>query len=330
MILGYARRLLPAALILALACGHGEPFAVPIEGTGQPLVPGVPTRLTYNPLLDSEIAWSADGAALLYTATRADEPNLSRCIEMLPPAGGRSIRSLCPTPAIRDSTVALESAALSDSGQLAYLRSAKSPLNSGWIQRSLVMLSRDGRLREVAAAPFADPVQPYFGASQLRWLDENRFVYLGEAYQVTFCLGCTPYDSATPLFIVTVDLTTDPAIVTKVAGTNGATGVSVLGPDSILFTLGGDAHVYRQVLSTGVVSSVWDFGAGRSVYWAQRSGARLTALVDGMPWLVDLGAATSAPIANPGNLRYQSLALSPDGRRLAATRAGDLWLFDLP
>ena len=327
---GHARRLLPAALILALACGHGEPFTSPPTGTDQPFGTGSPVRLTYNPLLDSEIAWSADGSALLYTATRADEPNLSRCIEMLPPTGGRSLRSLCPGRSIFDSTVALESGAESDSGRIAYLRSARSPLNSGWVNRVLVSVSPDGAIREVAATPLADPVQPYAGLSQLRWLDESRLVYLAEDYQVVFCLGCVPYDRATPLFIVTVDLTTEPATFTKVPGTTGATGVAVLGPDSILFTMRGDARVYRQVLSTGAVTPVWDFGAGHSVLWAQQAGSRLTALVDGAAWLVDLGAATATQIGAPSGSGYESLALSPDGRRLAAGRAGDLWLFDLP
>ncbi|MFI5281367.1 MAG: hypothetical protein ACHQU1_12795, partial [Gemmatimonadales bacterium] len=290
-----ARHLLPAVLSLVLACGHGEVFTTPATGTDQPFQPGTPTRLTYNPLLDSEVAWSADGSALIYTATRADEPNLSRCVEMLPPGGGRSTRSICPAPLIFDSTVALESAALSDSGRLAYLRSAKGPLNSGWINRVLVSVSPDGMIRAVAATPFADPVQPYGGLSQLRWLDENRLVYLAEDYHVVFCLGCVPYDQATPRVIVAVDLTTDPATFTIVPGTTGATGVSVVGPDSILYTLGGDAHVYRQVLSTGAVASVWDFGAG-TVRWAQRAGNRLTALVNGAAWLVDLGASTATQV----------------------------------
>jgi hypothetical protein len=325
-----ARIPLAAVLGLALACGHAEPYGVPPQGTDQPLSPGSPTRLTYNPLLDSEIAWSADGSALLYTATRADEPNLSRCIELLPPGGGRSVRSICPTPAIGDSTVALESGAMSDSGRLAYLRSAKSPLNNGWIRRELVSVSPDGTLRVIAATPFADPIQPYGGASQLRWLDESRFVYLAEDYQVAFCLLCVPHDSATSRFIVTVDLKTEPATLNQVPGTSGATSVAALGTDSILFTVRGDGHVYRQVLSTGAVAAAWDFGTGHTVLWAQRAGNRLTALVDGVAWMVDLGAATSASISDPSVPNYESLALSPDGRRLVALLAGDLWLFNLP
>ncbi len=334
-----------AALVAAVACGHGEPFAVPDTGTDQPLQPGAPTQLTYNALLDSEIAWSADGSALIYTATRADQPNLSRCIELLPPGGGRSLRSFCPSPLIQDSTVALESGAVSPSGQVIYLRSAKSPLNPGWAtgQREFVLAALDGRVRRVVAAiPFAGSIQPHGGASQLRWLNEDRFVYLAEDYQVNFCLGCVPYDSATGLFVVSVDLRCDPATFTLVPGTNGATGVAVESPDAILYTVGGDAHVYRQALSTGAVTALWDFGTGHSVSWAQRAGNRLAAIVDTSIYVVDLTAGTSAPL---GSVAYGSLALSPDGRRLVAQRSvfgqshlvgasnqpsGDLWLFDIP
>lgn len=317
-----------AALVAAAGCGHGEPFAVPPTGTDQPLKPGAPTQLTYNPLLDSEIAWSADGSALLYTATRADEPNLSRCLEMLPPGGGRSLRSICPSPLILDSTVALESGAVSDSGQLVYLRSAKGPLNAGWVKREFVLASLDGtELRVVAAIPFAGSIQPHTGASQLRWLDENRFVYLAEDYQVVNCRGCMPHDSAPSLFVVSVDLRSDPATFTQVPGTSGATSLVVEDPDAILYTVDGDAHVYRQALSTGAVTALWDFGTGHAVRSAQRSGNRLAAVVDGFIRVVDLTAGTSAPL---DNLAYESLALSPDGRRLVALRQRDLWLFDLP
>jgi len=321
------RLLLPAVLSLALACGHGEPFTTPPTGTDQPLQSGTPTRLTYNPLLDSEIAWSADGSALIYTATRADEPNLSRCLELLPPGGGRILRSFCPSPQIQDSTVAFESGAVSDSGQVVFLRSARGPLNSGWIRRAFVLTSLSGmQLREVQAIPFPGSIPPHSGASQLRWLDENRFVYLAEDYQVAFCLGCVPHDSATGLFVVSVDLRSDPATFTQVAGTTGATGVAVDGADAILYTVAGDAHAYRQVLSSGAVTALWDFGAGHTVRWAQRTGNRLAALVDGGVWVVDLAASTATQLDSG----YESLALAPDGLRLVALKQSDLWLFDLP
>ncbi len=323
-----ARLLLPAVLSLALACGHGEPFTTPPTGTDQPLQPGAPTLLTYNSLLDSEIAWSADGSALIYTATRADEPNFSRCIELLPPGGGRSLRSFCPSPLIQDSTVAYESGAVSDSGQLVFLRSAKGPLNLGWVRRVFVLTSLSGtQLREVQAIPFPGSIQPHGGASQLRWLDEGRFVYLAEDYLVAQCLGCVPHDSAIGLFIVSVDLRSDPATFTRVAGTSGATSVAVDGPDAILYTVAGDAHVYRQVLSSGAVTALWDFGAGHTVQSVQRAGNRLAAIVDTVIWVANLAAGTATQLSS---VAYQSLALSPDGLRLVALRQRDLWLFDLP
>ncbi len=110
-------------------------------------------------------------------------------------------------------------------------------------------------------------------------------------------------------------------------GTTGVTSVAVLGPDAVLFTLVNAPNVYREVLSTGVVSLYWTFGFGGATA-VQVSGDRLAAVVNGQVELVNLTAGTTQFI---DTLAYNAL-LGPVARRPAAVanRAGDLWLFDLP
>ena len=325
------RLALAAALGLWLGCSHGEPFAVPAQGTDQPLVPGVPTRLTYSALSDSQPAWLPDGSALLYSARRLDLPDTTTCLEFLPPTGGSASRSICPFVSVwLDSTRALQAGAVSPSGRVAYLRSARTAPNLGWSRRQLELLDPGAAPRLLTIVPESSAtVPPHNDVAQIRWLDDNRFVYRAGLYYLFFpCLGyCPPLEADSGRFVVLADLTNGPAVFSVVPGTQGTTSLATAGSDTILFTTYGDSRVHREVLSTGVTGVAWDFGAGHTVVGVQIAGSRLVAIVDGTPWMADLQAATSSQI-NPGP--YSTPALSPDGKRLLVLRGGDLWLFNLP
>ena len=83
----------------------------------------------------------------------------------------------------------------------------------------------------------------------------------------------------------------------------------------------------RVVISTGVVTPFFDFGAGHTVTGSQVNGNRLIAVVDDQLKIVDIAASA---IASLDNQFYNGPALSPDGKLLVAQSAGDLWLFKLP
>ncbi|MFI5207714.1 MAG: hypothetical protein ACHQX4_06820 [Gemmatimonadales bacterium] len=328
------RRAPLAALVVvcaaSAACSHGEPYGVPPYGSDQPFAPGAPTRLTYSALSSSGPSWLPDGSELLYTALRIDFPDTTGCLELLPPDGGQATRSICPElPVPLDSTRALQAGAVSPGGQLAYLRSARSRIDLGWKSRQLIVTRLDPHAarRVVLTLPFTSPLSPYSGLSQIRWLDENRFVYRADLYTVAFlCPHCPPVDESTGLFIAAVDLRTDPATFTAVPGTNGATSVAVADSDTIVFTLSGDSTVHREALSSGATSVLKAF-AGGATSAVQLAGTRLAALVNGRIQVVDLAAGTTTSV---DTLAYEELALSPDGKRLVAARAGDLWLLGLP
>jgi len=325
------RALLPAVLSLALACAHTEPFAAPPYGTNQPFAPGAPTRLTFNPLIDTEATWLPDGSALLYTARRLDFPDTTGCLEFLPPTGGQATRSICPPgPAPSDSTRVLESGVVSPSGRLVFVQSARSSLNVGWSVRRLVVTTLDpgAGWRVLRNIPFTGSVPPHSGITQIRWLDEDHIVYRGDQYYAIIpCLICPPIDADSGLFIVVADLRPDSGSFTVVPGTQDPTSVAVRDSDTIVYTLRGDSVVYRRALSAGTTTVLWNFGTGHVADGVQLSGNRLVALVDGQLTAVDLAVGTTAVI---DATIYGHPALSPDGKRLVALRAGDLWLFDLP
>ena len=323
------------AAALAAACGHGEPFGVPSQGTDQPFAPGSPTRLTLNTLSDSEPSWLPDGSALLYTATRLDSPDTAGCLELLPPTGGQATRSICPgLAAAADSTRALQGAAVSPGGRLVYLRSARRTPNLGWRTRELVLTSLEPGTtdRVLATLPIGGSIPGHNGLSQVRWLDDDRFVYRADIYYLVFpCNICPPIDADSSAgFLVLVDTRPEPATFTVVPGTGGATSVATTGPDSILFTVRGDSLLYLERLSTGTVAPFFNSGSGHVAGGVQYANGRLVALVDTELTRVDFSAG-GPPVRQVISARpYFTPALSPDGKRLVASRQGDLWLFDLP
>ncbi len=319
-------RVIIAALLLA-GCTHGEPFTVSEYGTsGEPL-PVNPKRLTYSPYSDSEAFWLPDGSAIVYSALRADFADTTTCLEFLPPNGGSATRSLCPFgPPLPDSTRAYQAAAVSRGGLLVFLRSARIKPNWGWSVRQLMLTDLEGS----APVPILNsPFGQYNGITQLGWLDERHLVFRADNYYLIFCghAGCesqfTEADSG--LFIATLDLTGDTAVVTAVPGTANPNSVAVADSDAIWYTLRGDPNIYLRRLSSGQVTVVRQI-VNADLESLQWNGSRLALLINGIASYIQ----DSAVIRLDTNLHYDAVALSPDGKRLLAHRDGDLWLYTLP
>jgi Tol biopolymer transport system component len=105
---------------------------------------------------------------------------------------------------------------------------------------------------------------------------------------------------------------------------------------TIYYTFPGDSLVYARNLSSGVVTTVHNFGAGHIVRDPSVVGARLVAVVDGKPGyrfvpafnmvqvdygghlvVVDLATGSESWVPDHG-LMYKRPALSPDGTRFVA------------
>ncbi len=325
-----SRRVVLAAALVVLACSHADTFGIRNQSTDLPFVAGTPTRLTYNVYPDSQPSWFPGDSLMLYTAFRMDHDS-DGCIEVLAGSGGQALRSICePRPPGEDSMFAYESGAVSSSGVLAYLRSAKvQGLHHFWTRRTLVVrpLNDSTPPRTLEVMPAVGVLPPHNGGTDIAWLDDHRFVYRADAYQVVFpCNVCTPYDVSSGLIVNLVDIAPTPATITNVPNTTNAYSVAVQDSDHLLLDFPGDTHIYRLTLSTDTLTSLVDFAPdvpGEIAYANHRlvvAGSQL--------WMVDLPAGTvTSVLAQSG---WANPALFHDGKRLVAQHARDLWLFQLP
>jgi hypothetical protein len=333
------------AVTAVLGCGHSGPFDSSVYGPTQPFNTPPPTRLTLNPGEDVMPLWLPSGD-IMFSAERRDRADRDRCLAVMPGAGGAITRYVCRTTASNDSIDVFNEAASSGGGQIAYVR---------FDSYSVPIPPLTPDLQAIVVAPLANPTAsrvvrdlPYFapsgrthwGISHLRWLDSTRLVYV--AQDVSYprpCSQCPPDTLRVGLEIATLDLAPATPVVTIVPGTDGASSVTVgASSDTLYFTRGGDAVLYRYVFSSGVADTVHDFSldggsVARDAAWA---ADRVLVSVDGSIWLVDLAAGQYANIlaATPA-LAYRRPALSSDGSRMlveteTATGSPDLWLHELP
>src|SRR3989442_7603378 len=111
------------ALTLAFAgCEHTAPFAPADTGSDQPFGAGSPRRVTLTLGDDRAPAWLPDESGFWYSFERADRADHDPCLALLPPDGGRIVRTLCDRiPAADDSTDAWTEPAIDAAGRIAYV-----------------------------------------------------------------------------------------------------------------------------------------------------------------------------------------------------------------
>jgi hypothetical protein len=333
------------ALCTLAGCGHSEPFTPRDFGTDQPFDPTPPIQLTFNHGHDRGAAWLPDGSAILYSTQPEGSTDHDVCLAVLPPTGGRQRQLTCDlNPNAERLTEALESAAPAADGRLAYVASTG---RVGLIAPELQQLS---------LATVADPVTrvpllriPYTipgrrthgGISQLRWLSSNRLLFLGEAASiVTQCIGCMSDTLRSGLDAVWLDASTAGAAPQAIPGTDNASGVCPgATEDEIYYTLNGDTRVYHQVLSSGVVSVVHDFGAAGIARDVQVVGGRMAVVVGGRvhfsvdpslgptQWdsggivhLVNLQDGSDITLADPTQGLFRRPQISPSGTQVVVER----------
>jgi hypothetical protein len=371
------RRLLRlVALGAVIGCGHSEPFDSRSFDTDQPFDPSPPVQLTLNRGPDRRPAWLPDGSGILYSTQPAARPDQDVCLGELPPTGGRLRALTCDlSPTGIDLTESLESAAPNADGRLAYVAAtsqigAVTPDEQGLVLGSV----NDPATREVLLSiPYTIPGQrTHGGVSQVRWLSSDRLLYLGEAVSIiTPCQFCQADTLRSGLDAVWLGTQGGEATPHAIPGTTNASGVSPgSGEDEVYYTLAGDTRVYRQLLSTGAVSQVYDFGPAGVARDVHVVGSRMAAVVGGRvqfaddpslgptQWdsggtlhVVNLQDGTDVTLENPAPpMLFRRPQLSPSGssvlvegypliispgpfpgsRDTTASRVGDLYLFGQP
>ena len=355
-------------------CGHSEPFGTPTFGSDQPFDPTPPVQLTLNRGPDRSAAWLPDGSGILYSTQSEARQDHDVCLAELPATGGRQRSLQCDlSPSAWQLTEALESAAPADDGRLAFFASTSFIGATFPDSQRLAIGQRQNPAERTSllAIPYTIPGHPtHGGISQLRWLGPSRLLFLGEAVNIiTPCNGCQKDTLRSGLDAVVLDL---PAGVPQaVPGSQYASGVSPGGnPDEIYYTLAGDTRVYRQQLSSGAISQVYDFGAAGIARDVHVLGSRMAATVGGKvhfvadpslgptQWdsggtvhVVDLTDGSDAILQGPAEpMLFRRPQLSPTGTAVVAEgypmvilagpiegqldtlvlKVGDLFLFGSP
>jgi hypothetical protein len=360
------------ALVLTLvACAHEVPTwpsgAAPAPPLGAP-----PVRLTYNPARDRTPAWMPDGASIVYSYERTDRRDRDHCLGRLPAAGGTRAAVTCPDDVdSHDSTDVLDTPVPAPDGRLAYV----------WVvSRVLARVPSGGAvLVREAGRPerrlLTLPVPPAPGGGRdlwdrvalLAWLDDSTLLLRGERMALR--------QGGADTVVIGLELARlrlDGGEPEPLAGTAGATSGDADGAGGVYFTRIGDSVVYRVELTTGTVLPVVVFGGDSIVRGVRVRGNRLAVVVGGAAryqvdsvlgpiqpdeggtlWVVDLGTGARTEIFTPRQW-FRRIALSPDGRRLAAegadftitdvyspggvllfsdtavSAATDLWSFEVP
>jgi hypothetical protein len=365
---GRAARLV--VLLAALGCGHTEPFGAQRFDTDQPFNATPPIRLTLNRGPDRRAAWLPDGSAILYSTQRSDTRDNDVCLAVLPPSGGRQRSLTCDlSPTGEQLTEAIESAAPASDGRLAFA-AASSNIGAVFPQTQGLVLGTLAR-PSVYQVLFSFPTTSAGGRltggiSQLRWLSQNRLLYLAELVVTRRpCNGCELDTVRSGLEANWLALDQRGSSPQLVAGTDFASGVSPgASEDEVYYTLAGDARVYRRELSTGEAVVAHDFGASGIARDVHVVGSRMAAVVGGrvafttdpslgpIQWdsggtlhVVDLQNGVEVIPSGPGLFRRPQL--SPDGNQIVAeiypliitpngfgtdttvARVGDLYLLGL-
>ena len=351
----------PVILSLALAvsgCGHSTPFQPGDSQSSQPFGGGSPRRVTYNLGEDRAPAWLPDESGFVYSFERTDRPDHDRCLAVLPPDGGRMVRTLCDRiPAADDSTDSWTEPAVNASGEMAFV-ALSSQIGDVAPRAGAVVLSASGGAapdRVLEAVPYLGADGAFRQIAQLRWLGSNVLVYVAQRVgYVAPCRGCELDTVRTGVELATLDPRLSAPAPVVLPGTQYASSVAVgESADTIYYTLSGESRVFRRVLSSGADSVVHDFGAAGIARDVQVVGRRLVAVVGGdvrfsydsvlgylaqrdgggVLRLVDLSSGADVALSG-GTQLFHRPALSPSGTRLVAEavvgRSADLWEFDLP
>jgi hypothetical protein len=365
---GASRIFAASLLFLGAGCDHTSPVQPEPYPPAPPFSDLLPRQLTFNRGDDRTPSWVPDGSGIIYSTEREDQQDHDRCLAVLPPEGGTIRSRFCQLhPTHDDSTDLMESPAVGPDGRLFFHRvvswigqqklgasalmlgNADDPIHAGTL-RAVPYTAPNGRLHSSIRTP--------------QWLGPDSLVYLAE---LLFYEGSTffPDTFYTGVDVVLLDLSGPEPVFQVIPGTDYASSVG-LGdePGIIYYTLGGDSRVFRRVLSTGEVTTVYDFGAGNIVRDAQVRGTHLIAVVGrsvlyrfeaehgyvqrdegGDLAFVDLSRGSSTLFSSASAL-FRHPTISPDGTRMvvevqpyapvhtepvsefnATNHRADLWLF---
>jgi hypothetical protein len=346
------------AFLAVAACGHDALFRSGDYATTQPFGNGVFHRITRNIGNDMTPTWLSDGTGVSY-AFDESPTGAGTCVGLIAPEGGTRQTIPCLDHLATDSVANSVWPVVAADGRVAYVWENVPPFPDLPRPDTAIVfldeLNTPGARRAVFHLPYLIPgVALYRTLSHLGWLNRDTLVAVARSTTlVNDCPSCPLQLAALDLDVVLLDLTTTPATLTIVPGTNPASAVAPgSSGDDVYYTLDGDTRVFHRVLSTGDTSVVHDFGAAGIARDVRVAGNRLVAVVGGKVnyhvylgptpvqtdsggflHLLDLGTSLDSILPDSG-VSYRHPTLSATGDRLVVegwqTGPPDLWFFRLP
>jgi hypothetical protein len=332
------------ALLLA-ACSHSDPFTPRDSSLTEPLVAGLPIRLTYNPGANVMPAWLPDGTRIIYAFGNPESRQQNdQCLGLLGRGGGSQIQRICnDSPFAGDSTDTFSWPTVSAGGRLAYVRGSKPVAARNDLTNRLVYgsLTDPRSFTTVRTSPFQGGNGAFYvGVADPAWLAEDRLAFLGLTdTSVLPCpgqIGCQFISIRSGRDILIADLSGDGITMTPVSGSAWATSVAAApGEDQIYFTLAGSSRILQKRVPDGAASTVYDFGVTGIARDVHAASGQLVAIVGGLVqvfdengnpiqqdsggrlFVVDLASGTASELPKPATI-FRNPALAPDGSSVVA------------
>lgn len=286
------------AMLVALACGHSEPFPPLDHSTDDPFQPGPPDRLTANSGDDGEISFTPDGKELVYVINQS-------CIGFLPArqARARDWRCAPPEEGIIDR---YRFPIVSPSGRLAWQLSRKREFEVGFFYQA-VLVAPLGDLRdsaEVTPVPFRSLVDDslHRTISQLVWVRGDSLVIVADGF----------------LYLTDPANRSQPRAYERLVLPGSAFSVQAGKGGRVLYLrIRGESRVIEFDLPSRSVTTLHDFGS--SAIGPVAVGRRhLVGALPGMLLKVDL--ATGRTDTFPSfSLEFNEVAVTPDGSDIIAS-----------
>ena len=259
-----------ALTALLLACGHSDSFITSVSTVG-PSGSGPDVQLTFNVDQDYWPAWTEDGNGILYAFVPLDTRITHRCIGLLPPSGGTRIWQLCDERFVRnDSISSYTGFALGSSGKLLYAE-ASGPLASPQNIPNTGLWLADTSSPFVRTRLLNLPLD--VGGFVVNWLTDiawtgpSTFIALGQQWNtlrvcsVINCPGATQAlkDSTFSADgrIVVGTIAGDHATLTAIAGTDSATGYSLVDAGAaVVFIRRDNLRLLKVPVTGGVPTTI--------------------------------------------------------------------------